>query len=533
MFSKKKEKEKLRDNWGKPVPRFRNFDLIKNYYEFLRDNKDFDYVDDRTWNDLEFDKIFETLDRTVSPVGQEYFYFLLHKYEPEALKLTQRNELSDYFEREESDRLEIQLILKQLDKTSSHFIPSILFDTTLPYTKHYYIFYLLAFMSFISLAMIPFKGIFLFVALGMILINIIVNKFQSSKIYEHFTGFKGLNDLMITARKLSRLKIDIEVIKKIKEKSPLIKLLNKKLGRLVIDKNAIPDMVLVMVEYLNMLLMFDIIAYYRSVNILKKHRVEIKKIYNFIAELDCAISLASIKHSNKQICLPEMSSRNEICFRNIYHPLIEEPVKNSIDQLKNSLLVTGSNMAGKTTFIKTVGVNVILSQTLGICFAEKLSTYPYKVKSSIRREENPSESKSYFFVEIEELNKFINLSQNGNKYLFLIDEIFRGTNTVERIASSTAVLKYLNHHNLVFVTTHDIELQYLLKNFSMYHFSEQVENDKFFFDYKIKEGPCTSGNAIKLLELMDYPNTITTEASEMAKKLLTTNILDSENLKSL
>ena len=188
-------------------------------------------------------------------------------------------------------------------------------------------------------------------------------------------------------------------------------------------------------------------------------------------------------------------------------------------------------MSGKTTFIKTVGLNVILGQTLGICFADKFTSPNFIVKSSIRREENLEESKSYFFVEIEELNKFIEFSQTNTKYLFLIDEIFRGTNTVERIASSTAVLKYLNHKNLVFVTTHDIELQYLLQEFKMYHFSEQVEGNKFFFDYKIKEGPCTSGNAIKLLEYRTTLRHITIEASDLAKKLLTSNILDIENLK--
>ena len=88
-------------------------------------------------------------------------------------------------------------------------------------------------------------------------------------------------------------------------------------------------------------------------------------------------------------------------------------------------------------------------------------------------------------------------------------------------ASSVAVLRYLNMRSRVFVTTHDIELQDLLgSNFIMYHFSEQVEDGKFFFNYKIKEGPCTSGNAIKLLEIMKYPDSIITEAKTVVKKLI-------------
>ena len=113
------------------------------------------------------------------------------------------------------------------------------------------------------------------------------------------------------------------------------------------------------------------------------------------------------------------------------------------------------------------------------------------------------------------MKHFIELSEEDHKYLFLIDEIFRGTNTIERLASSTAVLKYLDMKNRVLVTTHD--------NFKMYHFSEQVENDKYFFNYKIQEGPCSSGNAVKLLEIMNYPASVTKEAKMIVEKLSQNN----------
>ena len=178
-------------------------------------------------------------------------------------------------------------------------------------------------------------------------------------------------------------------------------------------------------------------------------------------------------------------------------------------------------MSGKTTFIKTVGVNFILAQTLYFSLSETFFIPKYVVKASIKRNEDLEEGKSYFFAEIEALKNFIVLSSSDDRYLFLVDEIFRGTNTIERLASSTAVLKYLSKDNLVFVTTHDIELQELLQHsFYMFHFSEQVENEKFFFNYKIKKGPCSSGNAIKLLEIMSYPESITNEANIIAKKFL-------------
>jgi len=178
-------------------------------------------------------------------------------------------------------------------------------------------------------------------------------------------------------------------------------------------------------------------------------------------------------------------------------------------------------MSGKTTFIKTLGVNFILAQTLNFCLAEKMSIPKLIVKTSIKRNEELEDGKSYFFVEIEAIKYFIDLAQGNNNYLYLIDEIFRGTNTVERLASSTAVLKHLAVNNRVFVTTHDIELQEMLQNtFMMYQFSEQVEDGKFFFNYKIHHGPCTSGNAIKLLEIMNYPKSVVEEANSIVKNLL-------------
>ena len=329
MFNKKRKIQELLNNWGKPVNRFRDFELINTFHEFEKNNSENEFVDDKTWTDLEFDRIFEKLDRNTSPVGQQYLYNLLHKYETDDTLHKRRKDQSRYFIENESDRLDIQLILSDLDKFSSHFIPSILYDENLPYTKYYYIFYVLAVFSLLSFALIPFKGVFLFVALAVMLVNIIINKIHSTKIYDHFTGFKGLNNLMIAARKLSckKTKIPIPEIEKIKSKASLIKSLNKKLGKLVVDKNSLPELAGVLIEYLNLILMFDVIAYYRSINILMKHREEIRDIFDCIGELDShRLSLASFMSSHTMLCTPDFTNDDHMSFKNVYHPLIHEAV---------------------------------------------------------------------------------------------------------------------------------------------------------------------------------------------------------------
>jgi DNA mismatch repair ATPase MutS len=115
----------------------------------------------------------------------------------------------------------------------------------------------------------------------------------------------------------------------------------------------------------------------------------------------------------------------------------------------------------------------------------------------------------------------IDKSINGKPNLFLLDEIFKGTNTIERISAGKAVLSYLtNNDNVVFVSTHDIELADLLKEeYDLYHFSEKVDNKTVDFDYKLKEGKLKNRNAIKILQMNDYPESVIREAIELSKTL--------------
>lgn len=527
MFWNRNKKIKvLRNLWGKQIEKHRNFDLISSYHDLLQTEKSFSnsLVDDKTWSDLNFDSVFSKMDRNISGIGQQYLYHLLHKYESDENILKQRYGLSSYFKENSDLREKIQLKLLNLRGVSSYFISYLVLSKSLPYTKYYPVFYILSLASLVSILLISVNGIYLLVSMGILLTNIVINRIFSLKIYEYFSGFSGLNSLLQSAIAIGEIKTEqnIQEIVILKERKWILKSLKKKLGYLVIDKQNLGEFARAMIEYLNMFMLFDIIAYYRSVNVLLKNQEELHEIFKAVGSLDSSISSASYLEDVKNYCKPEFNTDDKITFEELNHPLLKYSVSNSLKDIKQSVLITGSNMSGKTTFIKTLGVNIILAQTLNFCLAEKISIPKLIVKTSIKRNEELEDGKSYFFVEIEAIKNFIDLADGKNTYLYLIDEIFRGTNTIERLASSTAVLKYLAENNRVFVTTHDIELQEMLQNtFSMCHFSEQVEDDKFFFDYKINQGPCTTGNAIKLLEIMQYPKTIVDEANSIAKNLLT------------
>lgn len=522
MSGNKKKRLYLKNLWGNEIERYRDFGLISFYHNFKIESSKDEYIDDRTWTDLNFNTIFSKIDRTLSCIGQQFLFHIFHKYEKNENILKNRIKLANIFRKDNWLRESIQLQLLNLNEVGVYFISNIIFGEFPKQPKYQFFFYFMSNLAIGSILLTFYNSTFFILAIISMVANIFINKLYTDKFYESFIGLSNLNKLIIASRKISTIKTNsnIEQLATLKSKSKILKKLSKKLGRFVIDTSMMNEIAIAIIEYGNLLLLFDLRAYMRSVNILEKHLAEIREVFEAVAELDATISLASYMDEVENISTPIFTLEKEISFENIFHPIIENPVSNTINGLSKSALISGSNMAGKTTFIKTVGVNIILAQTIYLCHATNFKSYRFCIKSSIKREDNIENSKSYFFAEIEGILEFINLAKQNNHYLFLIDEIYRGTNTIERLASSTAVLEFLNQSNRVLVTTHDIELEYLLKNqFEGFHFSEQVSNGNFYFDYKIIRGGHSNGNAIKLLEIINYPKEIISRANLIANKL--------------
>ena len=524
MFNKKKKiLKEIRQNWGKQIEKYRNFDLISSYHDLKSQLEQNEVIDEKTWSDLNLDNLFVNLDRTTSNVGQQYLYHLIKKYERDKKILNERYNLFHFFRNNTEIRETIQLKLTGLDNTKTYFISSLIFGEIPEKPTFYYLFYLLPVLTIMSFALVPFYHSLLLAGIGLSMVNIIVNLLYSKKIHKYFSGFSGLNQLINCAEAISKINIanNLPHINTLKKNKSVLKKLRKKMGYIVIDKSEGNDLILLAIDYLNIVLLYDLLSYLRSIEYIKAHKEIIRQAFETVAELDVAIAIASYLKEIPYHCIPYFTDDKKITFDEVYHPLIKDAVANSLGNISQSVLITGSNMAGKTTFIKTIGINFILAQTLNFCLAKEAFLPGLIIKSAIKREDDIEHSKSYYYVEIERLLDFIELSKDKSLYLFLIDEIFRGTNTVERLSSSTAVLNYLNKSNFVFVTTHDIELQDLLNNaFRIFHFSEQVTNNHFYFDYKIKEGTTFSGNAIKLLELKGYPELVVSNANSVKEILL-------------
>ena len=197
------------------------------------------------------------------------------------------------------------------------------------------------------------------------------------------------------------------------------------------------------------------------------------------------------------------------------HPLIPEKQKVtndlSIDKVGNLILLTGSNMAGKSTFLRTVGINLCLCFAGGPVNADSLKTVPFRLFSSINVKDSLDRGLSHFYAEVKRLRKLLDELQSEHSYplFFFVDEIYRGTNNRERFRGSTAFLKKVaGRHGIGMVTTHDLELAQLeeeIPELSNWHFEETIEGGKMSFEYKLKPGPCPTTNALKIMQMEGLP----------------------------
>ena len=247
---------------------------------------------------------------------------------------------------------------------------------------------------------------------------------------------------------------------------------------------------------------------------LSRHSEDYLAIYQIVGEIDLAINTASFRRSLPLYCLPEETSERYLYMDDIYHPLISNPVGNTLE-LSRGCLITGSNASGKSTFIKAVAVNAILGQAINTCAAARMVMPPVHVMTSMAVKDDLVAGESYFIREIRYLKRILDGLTEDKVTLCAIDEILRGTNTGERIRASRAILEYLADRNCIsMVASHDKELTELLaKDYDNYHFSEEIGENDITFSYKIMKGPATSQNAVKLLELAGFPGEIIAEAA--------------------
>ena len=240
-----------------------------------------------------------------------------------------------------------------------------------------------------------------------------------------------------------------------------------------------------------------------------------------LAELEALSSLANYAYLNPHTTFPKLLdyspglSGKVFCVEDMGHPLLPDDLKKRNDfhfaRSGEVALITGSNMSGKSTFIKTIGVNLCLAYAGGPVDATSFETPIFRLFTCIKINDSIADGFSLFYAEVKRLKSLLNALRcpNERPLLFLIDEIFKGTNNRERLIGGRSYVRALAGQNgLGFIATHDLELTNLahsIQQLANYHFREDVQNGRMVFDYRIRSGPCPTTNALKIMEMEGLP----------------------------
>jgi hypothetical protein len=231
-----------------------------------------------------------------------------------------------------------------------------------------------------------------------------------------------------------------------------------------------------------------------------------------VAEVEALTSLAATQYANSDWAVPELTDA-PLTFQAeaLAHPLIFSPQRVANDFATvgpgRTGLVTGSNMSGKTTFLRTIGVNAVLALAGGPACAKSLRIGPMQLFTAMRTQDNLSESTSSFYAELKRLRQLLDLTALGQPVFFLLDEILKGTNSRDRHDGARGLIRQLHRRPASgLVSTHDLELGDLAEELAgfvtNYSFNSDIEGDEIRFDYRLTPGLCREFNASKLMELM-------------------------------
>lgn len=507
------------------------FANISHYYDKHRNGFS---IDDITWNDLNMDDIFKKMNYTYSAAGEEYLYFTLRTPSFSADEINRKEEIISYFQNHPDERVSCQLIFYKWGKTGKFSIYDYLdyLDNLGERSniKHY--------MSF--LAVLAAIGIlFVNLPVGLIALilvfvfNILTYFKEHNEIEPYITSFSYIYKLLDAVENMSKVKLPVldDEVKSLKQTAKSLGSIKR--GYFLIMSSGrmagSSDPFEILFDYLRMLFHIDLIKFNMMLTVIRNRVGDIDRMISVMGMIETSIAIGAFRKGTacgekQNYCIPNFTDDGIISTENVYHPLINDPVKNNI-KTQNSVLITGSNASGKSTFLKTIALNQILAQTINTCMADVYETSFFRTLSSMALRDDLQSGESYYMVEIRALKRIMDaIKEDGVPVLCFVDEVLRGTNTVERIAASEQILRSLNETDgLCFAATHDIELTHLLeREYDNYHFKEEIVGNDISFSYKLLNGRAQSRNAIKLLSIMGYPKEIIDKAEKTATDFMQT-----------
>lgn len=479
----------------------------------------FQRIDESSYLDLELEKLFEFIDCTDSAVGRQYLYNQMRTI-PSNTNTKMQEDFLHLYNIDSVFRDNVSKQISTLDHPDAYNICAVINNQHSPYSKNKRI-------AFFVLQFLPtlFLLLFLVSSNSLLLIGLVVSfacnmgiHFNSKKLsFDYSDSIPQLYKLINTAQKLNIIigdKTDFNIqdslkkLKFLKFKCSIFRLNAKMTGDLAILAWLISEFfrIFFLIEPLNLDKIFLLI---------QKENKALENTFRYVGQIDTYQSIHRLRDKVPFYCLPLfVDNKANLTALNIYNPLIDNCVKNSFELKNDSFLIMGSNMSGKTTFIRSVGINVLMAQTLNTCFSQSLVLNRQKIYTSISIKDDISKKQSYYLSEVLRMKDIVEHTSN-NCNLILLDELFKGTNTEERIACAQAILKHLtnNPQNRIFVATHDFQLAEILKGrLTPIYFTENISDNELSFSYQISYEDLGQKNAIKILQLYNFPDNVIREA---------------------
>jgi hypothetical protein len=512
--------------FGRPIERERDLGRLGAHFAARQAaDPSLPQLHDRAWVDLDLDLVFAALDRTASQVGAQVLYDRLRRPSGHAAGVA---EIDSIAERLASDAVARERLVKDLMPLRvwhASYLSGLFWGGSPEPLRFGALLPVLGGLPMACVLLAFAWPRLLIVALLAALVNVWIRIALRPVIDPHVPAIRALPAFIRAARSLVRHDVPAlrEITGRLGEHLPSLRFLHRAARWIVMEPAQEASLMGPLVElgasiqeYTSTLLLRDVNAFHFTARRIALHRGELRDVFHAIGTLDVALSIASIRAgAGTRWCRPVFTpGERRLDARGLVHPLLREAVPNDVSMDGRSWLVTGSNMSGKSTLLRTVGVNAVLARALGTVLGTHWEGPPFTVRTCIGRGDSIVSGKSYYLAEAEAVRELLQVSETQEPHLFILDELFRGTNTVERIAAGRAVLEYLDRGpHLVLVATHDIELtRWLGDRYDPFHFREQVVDGALTFDYLLKPGVSSTRNAIAWLEALGYPPAVVSAA---------------------
>ncbi len=483
------------------------------------------YHDEQVWRDLDMDDVFARLDHTLSWPGMQVLCDRLGRHDHSDADLARLHAESEVFRENAETREWYADRLLALGDWSASALPLLLWGAPPPVPRYVAGLKALTMTSILSLvATVVWPPAFV-VCIAVALVNVFVISLLRTRTQPWLPSLRALPVFLRTVAvfaKGSGVGLDSTTARLAETWRALLPL--QRFTRFVkFDDGSVmgglgAELAGAARELLNLLFLLDLHAFYGVAGALANNRHAAQEAFLALGEIDVARALASLRSATPVWTRPVPGEVRQLRVTGLVHPLISSPVPVDLTGDGRSWIVTGSNMSGKSTFLRSLGVGTLMARSLGTVFASRWECPAFRVSTCIGRSDAITEGKSYYMAEVQRVRDLITLAHADEPCLFLVDELFRGTNTTERVAAGLAVLEALDRSpHLVMVATHDVELlAWLRDRYDAWHFREDVAADGLSFDYILRPGPGSTRNAIALLGVMGYPAEVVARAREVA-----------------